>query len=277
MSAVIKTAISQFDAQDKSFNPGIKPTEIDKMFSSLDSLNSFKAAKSLVAELYTCKNGQKSNAVFGAGSYRFLKLKEAISAYKFLNNSKEEISKPYMPTWFPLLENAGGDRIVLDFKTLKLIEWFHDSSKRPTAGKNLAEFIKKGISESKQSIASVKKGNKLIPNPPGNAGMKKLTWMTLDKKSVNEKELKNRPVGSVIVLPKAGPYFHFYYLIKIEKDWWVEACGYDEVRARKEWLEYSKRAPRRVKDEDYGPYYTSQNIYRYFYKALANKPKMTTL
>ncbi len=163
MSLNIKSLILSIDEKHQIFNPGVSKNEVESAFSKLKVLQSHKPAIKQLIELYTSRNGNKPNKSFDQLSYRFLKIKEAVSAYKFLNSPKESITQPYSNLWFPILENAGGYHIVLDFKTLKLIEWHHDGNKRPVVAASLLKYIQ---NNPKLNIVGV-------PNPVRPAQLKK--------------------------------------------------------------------------------------------------------
>lgn len=68
---------------------------------------------------------------------------EALDAWKFLGNPKNEVLKPWKASWLPLFANGAGDYVVFETAAKgrgSLVHYYHDDALRPPFAKSLAAW-----------------------------------------------------------------------------------------------------------------------------------------
>lgn len=138
LTAIDTLLAEKFPDLARSLQPGAKD---EPLVTLRETCFEGKALPHDLETFYRWHDGQHGyQALHPYDNRTLLSIQEALEAWRFLNDPKEDILQPMMKTWLPLFYNGSGDYVVYDLVGAnqgKLITYWHDDAIRKVAYSNL--------------------------------------------------------------------------------------------------------------------------------------------
>ncbi len=199
----------------KTLRPGATAAQLAKLARALE-----RPVPPELREWFAWHDGQRADAEFDAeNNMRLLSVSSAVSAYRFLNDPREDICAPCRDSWFPLGESPGGDYLVLDVDTGRVLVWRHDDPKRPNVAPSLEAYVEQTARSFRKRSATRRPpkpptSSLEVPSPPPE---NHLQWKRVTQ-APTRAQLGAQPVGTVYCI-NPNPENHALYARVAAKRW----------------------------------------------------------
>jgi len=168
-----------------------------------------------VETLFQWHDGQAGFSALGPSiNDRMLSCAAAGAAWRSL---EESANGPWKSAWLPLLENGGGDYVVIDRPSGKLHRYYHDETARPRVAPSLAAWAD-GVSAAWAAVRRSKSVNDELDG-----------WKRVE--SPNKAAIAKKPAGTAYLYRASaaslgkGSFHHLFW--KKEKNAWFQSAQLD--------------------------------------------------